>query len=1134
MEHEVPRHQKIRFRRDEIANLCAFPSAAEQDFGDRSRRIGKRAGKVLVGSVAGGAVVVGLITALLYLVGLSGISTGPLRDEAARAVSAFAGVEVDAAMGPASLSIDASRLVAFEVRDVSISAKQGAPIVQAGVVRFGVRFLPLFGGNIRLGSVNISDARISAAAMPMADQGDWTKILKNDQGLIDPDKVSTAIFAEIHRAFDALQVGSTRQIELENVEIVLPEDGRVRIVRIDYARLTAAGQGEMIFSADVEIDGRKVQLSGTSTRDAVSKRISALEMIATTTAGNARRQPGAGQGASVFGDFELALSGQEGIGADPDRLTASATLGNSALDLGKDGTFEGGVDLHATLLGGSDKLEIDRLRVTSGRSRLEFNGAIGPRPPTGGADDKPSYRYELVSSNATVAPLDSSEPALDFMARVSGTFDADKMLLAADQIAVGSGAGEALGQASLDLTGSDAPGVSLDLKVRDMPISHVKQLWPWFAARGARNWVMDHLFGGRVVDADIRFQVPPDRLGNGIPLQADEVSGRFQVEGTRFDTAGVIPPVRDAIGQIEFRGNDVDVSLSSGTVYLPSGRSVAASNGKLRIEKANRPPLIGMLDIDVAGDAAAITELASYEPINAMRFVGMKPEEFSGTVTGNVKADIPLQKDIAANRLDWRVTLDYEGLSLANPVDNQKISDANGSIVIEPHKAVINAAARLNGVPAEINLVEPLGKDGPPRDRKVQLMLDDKAREAIAPGLSSLVSGTIKVNLDADGDRQKITADLTGAQLDIPWVGWSKGPGVAANLSFWLEKSKGVSTLSDFKLAGQSFAINGAVTLADGNFSSARFGTVRLNRDDDVAVSIKRTGKSFAIDITGNALDARPLIKQFTSDVGSGGKPNSGSTPVSINLDVRALTGFGGEQLSNVLLSYSGASSQIDGMSVTATTKSGGAVSVRNAFDGSQHSLQMQSADAGALLRFLNIYDHMQGGAIKMALSDGGGGPMRGKIDASNFWVVNEPKLASIVSTTPPGDERSLSQAVKRDIDTSRVQFERGSAQIEKGPSYLKIVNGVLRGPLIGTTFQGTLYDQNGNMAMTGTFMPAYGLNRIFGEIPIFGAILGNGRDRGLIGVTYKLQGDAKTPNLQINPLSVIAPGIFRSIFEFQ
>ena len=46
----------------------------------------------------------------------------------------------------------------------------------------------------------------------------------------------------------------------------------------------------------------------------------------------------------------------------------------------------------------------------------------------------------------------------------------------------------------------------------------------------------------------------------------------------------------------------------------------------------------------------------------------------------------------------------------------------------------------------------------------------------------------------------------------------------------------------------------------------------------------------------------------------------------------------------------------------------------------------------------------------------------------------------------------------------------------------LELKNGVLRGPLIGSTFQGTLYDKAGNMDMTGTFMPAYGLNRIFGE----------------------------------------------------
>lgn len=1137
MEHELPKHEKIRFRRREIADLGTFPSADKQHFRGRWGGVHKRAGKILFGSAACALVAFSLLAATLYFVGLSGISTAPLRAEAEKAIEAFAGVAVDTAMGPASLSVDGSRLLALEVQDVSVRARGGLPIIDAGMVRFGLRFMPLFGGNLRLGSLKIADATITASAMPLSQQQDWTLALKNERGLIDPDRVARAIFSEVHRAFDALEAGSTGQIELQNVQVMLPEDGHVRVVRINEAKLSSAGRDRMLFSGDVDVDGRNVALSGTSTRDVVSRRISALEIKASAPARQGLlRLPSmsAAEGPSTLGSVDLTLAGNEGIGDDPDRLGVTLALADSVLDLGKDGAFEGDVGLDATLLTGSDKLEIDRLGITTGRTNLEFNGAVGPRPPTGAGDDAPVYRYELVSTNTRSAPLDSPEPALDFLARISGTFDARTMLLNADQIAVKSGPGEATGKASVDLSGHGVPGISLDVRLHDMQVSHVKQLWPWFSAKGARHWVMDHLFGGRVIDAQVRFQVPPDRLGNGIPLTADEVSGRFQVEGTRFDTAGVIPPVRDAVGTVEFKGNDVDIAMSSGTVYLPSGRSVAASNGKMRIEKANRPPLIGALDMEVAGDADAITELASYEPINAMRFVAMKPEEFKGKVTGHVVADIPLQKGIATDRLDWRVVLNYQGLSLARPLDSQKISDANGSITIEPSKAVINATARLNGVPAEIALTEPLQKDGPPRERNVRLILDDRARETLAPGLSSIMSGTVKVDLEDAGDgRQDVTADLTDIRLDLPWAGWSKGPGIPANLSFTLEKSKGVSTLSDFRLEGKSFAVAGTVTLADGSLSSARFDTVRLNRDDDVAVSVKRAGKGYAVNVTGASLDARALIKQFTSSSGSGDS-TSGGVPISLTLDVRTITGFGGEQLSGVTMSYSGAASRIDGLTLTANTGSGGAVSVRNSSDGGQHSLQMQSADAGAILRFLNIYDHMQGGVIRMSMADSGNGPMRGRIDASNFWVVNEPKLASIVSTTPPGDKRSLNDAVKSEIDTSRVQFERGSAQIEKGAGYLRIGNGVLRGPLIGTTFQGTLYDQNGNMAMTGTFMPAYGLNRIFGEIPIFGAILGNGRDRGLIGVTYKLHGNSKSPNLQINPLSVIAPGIFRSIFEFQ
>ena len=63
--------------------------------------------------------------------------------------------------------------------------------------------------------------------------------------------------------------------------------------------------------------------------------------------------------------------------------------------------------------------------------------------------------------------------------------------------------------------------------------------------------------------------------------------------------------------------------------------------------------------------------------------------------------------------------------------------------------------------------------------------------------------------------------------------------------------------------------------------------------------------------------------------------------------------------------------------------------------------------------------------------------------------------------------------------------------------------------------------------------MPAYGLNSLFAELPIIGSLLGNGRDKGLIGITFRLSGKFTKPDLTVNPLSVIAPGVFRQIFEY-
>src|SRR5690606_4382535 len=147
------------------------------------------------------------------------------------------------------------------------------------------------------------------------------------------------------------------------------------------------------------------------------------------------------------------------------------------------------------------------------------------------------------------------------------------------------------------------------------------------------------------------------------------------------------------------------------------------------------------------------------------------------------------------------------------------------------------------------------------------------------------------------------------------------------------------------------FGIEGSVVLSGGSLSSARFTRVALNRGDNVAVSVKRSGKGYAIDVSGSALDARALIKQFTSNAGTGGAAGGGN--VSVRAKVKSLTGFHDEKLSGLELEYSTTGSRVSGLQLTATAGSGGAITVSDSGGGNGRALQLKSADAGAILRFL-------------------------------------------------------------------------------------------------------------------------------------------------------------------------------------
>lgn len=1121
-------HEKVRFRRDEIADLDGCPSAA----GDRTpalrKSLARRASRWLAGALAATVILAVILAGVVLLANANAVGSDRLRDAAQKAIADIAGFDVTTQFGDVGLVLGRTRLLALEMHDVRIArAQTDETMLDAGMMRFGIGLIPLLSGRIDLGSATIEDARLYPARLRALEERRWNTAIVDDRGLVDPALVTTIVFDAVRGAFDATAAAGTERVRLTNVSLVLDPDNGASEIAVPELTVARSGRNEIAFQGGLSFRARALALDGHALRSPDGGQIEELAVALRFLPGESGVQPDEiirqiGPVRSI-GALEVSLTGGEDAAGEGGELRLELAADDLRFGFGEENRFAGDANIAAAIREGVSSVEISRLRVGVGRSVFNFRGTLLP-VGAAVATQEPAYRFELASLGSTIAPADSPEPSLPVDAQMTGRIVPATGQVVADLIGVRTVSGELVASAALTFEEGKTPGLALAVSLPRMATGHVKQLWPWFAGSGAREWMLANVFGGWAEDSRLDLNVPPGRFGNGIPLSAEEVSGHFKVNDTRFDVAGRIPPVRDAAGAIDFRGTDIDIALSSGTIYMPSGRSVAASDGTLAIRNAHVKPRIGKLEIDVRGKAPAIVELSSYEPIDASRFHDLTPEDVTGDVSGHVSADIPLQDGIPAERLGWRVTLDYEDLSLAKPVEGQTVTDATGSLIVEPQKAEITAQARLNGIPSRLDIVEPLGGSDTPKKRDVELQLDNAARDRLLPGLSDILSGTSTVRFeDLDDGRRKVNVKLDSAVLSLPWIGWRKGAGIPATASFVMETEGQTVQLEDFRLSGQTFAASGSMTFRSGSLSRLRFADVRLNRGDALSVAIDRSGGGYAISARGKAFDARSLVKRFLSEsTGQAGTPSA--FPVTVKAEFETVSGFGGETFSNVSVDFRGNGPVVDHLVVSARTDRAGEVSFNQGRRDGRRIMRLQATDAGSVLRFTDLYAHMEGGSLDLSLAGDGAGTLRGQVDMRDFWVVNEPRLGSLVAAAPENGR----------LDATRVRFDRGYSAIEKGSGNLNIKDGVLRGPVIGTTFQGMLYDASGAIAITGTFMPIYGLNRIFGEIPLFGQILGNGRDRGLIGITYRLYGKADDPQMQINPISAIAPGIFRQIFEFR
>jgi hypothetical protein len=116
-------------------------------------------------------------------------------------------------------------------------------------------------------------------------------------------------------------------------------------------------------------------------------------------------------------------------------------------------------------------------------------------------------------------------------------------------------------------------------------------------------------------------------------------------------------------------------------------------------------------------------------------------------------------------------------------------------------------------------------------------------------------------------------------------------------------------------------------------------------------------------------------------------------------------------------------------------------------------------------------------------------------------------------------------------IDYNEVGFAKARMDFVRTPGRIDFKDAAIFGGQVGFTLGGYIDYARDRMDVSGTFVPAYGLNNVFAQVPLFGPLLGGNQYEGLFAVNFRASGQASAPTLAVNPLSAVAPGFLRKLF---
>jgi hypothetical protein len=527
----------------------------------------------------------------------------------------------------------------------------------------------------------------------------------------------------------------------------------------------------------------------------------------------------------------------------------------------------------------------------------------------------------------------------------------------------------------------------------------------------------------------------------------------------------------------------------------------------------------------IDGTMPATAALLSSEGLRDTVGITLDPASTRGTVTAQVGVNMLLGRTAPKDNATYTINADLVNFAAEKMLLGQKVEASLLKANATKDGFQIKGDVKINGTPATIDIRKQ--KDDTDAELHMQATIDEAARRRLGMDLGSAVTGNIPVKVvghvgdNVTDEGLSIEADLTPVKIDNLLPGWVKAAGRPARASYVLMKTGKSARFDDLSIDGSGATVRGSIEFDSNNeISAANFPVFALSEGDKATLKADRAGDgTLRVAMRGDIYDGRNFVK--SSMTGASADKNK-SKQVDLDLDVKlgTVAGHNGETLRGLDLKMSRRGGHIRTFAMSSKvgrdTPLNGDLRMRSRDN--HQVIFFETDDAGALFRFTDMYPRMYGGQMWVAMDPPTQEqtPQIGTLFIRRFVVRGEPALEKVVAGAPNA------------AGTSGVDFSEMRADFTRFTGKMSVRDGVVRGPLVGATVEGNIDYTRDEVHLRGTFVPFYGLNNMFGQIPIVGLFLGAGNKEGLLGITYEAVGPPSAPRITVNPVSAIAPGLLR------